>query len=50
MYKLNIKRAENGQYTAIVKQRFFKKLWLTIARGDFPTKKECKQFYKIVAY
>ena len=49
MYKLNIEKGIKCKYQAVIKKLYFKKLWLTIDRKEFNTKKECKNFYKTVA-
>lgn len=49
MYKLNVKRSISGNYEAIVKRRYFNKLWLIVGRKECRTKKECKDFYRIIA-
>ncbi len=46
MYRLIIKDSESG-YTAKVQKRMWK-MWLTFHSEDFPTKRECKQFYKAI--
>ena len=46
MYKLNITAGTNKKYTALIKKRFFKKLWLVVASLETDSKQECKQFYK----
>ena len=50
MYKLNIQKGINKRYTAIIKQLFFGRLWLTIEKREVDTKKEAKQLYKAIAY
>ena len=49
MYKLNIKRSISGNYEAIIKKRYFNRLWLIVGRKECRTKKECKDFYRIIA-
>ncbi len=49
MYKLNIETGIEKKYSAIVKRKYFNRLWLVVDRKEFDTKKECKEFYRIVA-
>ena len=49
MYKLNIVKGYKRPFQAVIKKRYFNRLWLVVDRCEFDSKKECKNYYKKVA-
>lgn len=49
MYKLKIEKGMKKKYSAKVQKLFFKRLWLTIDSMETDSKREAKQFYRMVA-